>query len=195
MKYIKKLLLFISLGSSFGLFATDLFMLNKTGKDLYYDLYYHPLWKGLGRPKKKSGMLRPNQVLHKAAYRLISLSLRDKPDSPSLVTSLDGDTRIWHECKYYKLKDCLSKTLSLLSASITREGSILINQNLFYKVALPVVIVVSLDPGRERRGKIGYIITELGHTMGLIRRPKKFFFEVQKMPTPSVFTPKKKESK
>lgn len=211
-------LLVIGCGS---MMATDVFLLNKTGKPLYYKVGYHTPGQdvlsipALGaqdpkmmdwfakqlEPKVGEGTLAPNASAQIMSYRVKYLIISDTKKEGLVkgqIVSFGGDKRILDLCQHRKQSDCIGSTLKDIKPSIAlgldsntlRDislGYIKFKQVGLTNLAVPLVLVITLDPALEKAGQIGYIVTELAHTWDLFTRrtPKAFFYELQKMPFPA----------
>ncbi|MCK5632404.1 hypothetical protein KAH94_01530 [bacterium] len=178
---------YVLLIGGFGAFwfagATNLFVLNKTGSPLRYELKYN--YNVLATPQFKVatrnvavdmfGVVKTNEDL-KAGW-LREFSIVNDAGKILPIISFEGDKRIFNFCKKINLKgyrdDLLAKQFK---AKITVDGSLFIGQNmLLSQEARPLVIAVT-------KNSRGYIITELKHTMRLLNRgPSSKVYAIQAM--------------
>ncbi len=148
-------------------------------------------------PKTGEGMLAPNAVAHVKSYRLIYLVLSETKQEGrhGQIVSFAGDKRVMNACQTRKQNDCVGTTLKDIHPSIVQGfdvatmsgislGYIKFQQKGLTALAVPLVLVATQDPILEAQGKVGYIVTELAHTWGVVRTPKSFFYELQGMTLP-----------
>lgn len=162
-------------------------------------------------PKFGEGILAPNEVAHVKSYRLKYIVVNEtKPESlisrvmtpygdvmgpRGQIVSFSGDKRIRDACQIHKASDCLGSTMKDINPALAQgydpatmknysQGYLTFQQKGLTNLAVPVVLVVTLDPVLESQGKVGYVLTELAHTWGLVRTPKSFFYELRTMQVP-----------
>lgn len=213
MKFIKKGIFSVIALVSYGqVVATDVFLLNKTTKPVSYDLEYYTFeqdaLKAVGSvtpfvaisgaiDKKKAeeyrkkmdwshakGDLAPNASVQVKSYRVYRLTVRPTQDATSRIVSIQGDKRIFAACQNRKSKECVGSTLKDIG-SVLAGTELIFNQTGLSNIARPVVLVITQDPEMEKRGEVGYILTELPHTWDIFKRrtPTGFFYELQGMST------------
>jgi len=205
MKVVKLLLFLLGLSSVGSVIATELFLLNKTGRPLYYKLQYRTIdqvfammfqsvrpkaqeWiRKRAQNKVKEGAILDNRILHAKSYLLSELLLKKDKDGKSLIRSIEGDQLVRNICETRRMEECEGIMFRFLRPRIYR-GALIIGQEPTNQVTRPLVVVVTLDPGMARQGKVDYILTELSHTGGLFRKPKPFFYTLQGIATPTVLT-------
>jgi len=196
-----RVVLFVLLTGVCQALATELFMINKTGKLIYYEISYFSLGQTVLKPfvpstkdktvkdyfdrllqeKVQFGKLEKDQSIRIKSYRLQSIRLKPKEKGRSLITSFAGDQRILRKCRHVKWSICRGNVLKNIRRSEVklRGGDLIIRQQPLERVVKPVVLAITNDP----KEKTGYILTELAHKWGL-HKPKIFFYQLKNMPTP-----------